>query len=151
MTVQQHVLNFLNERIQSLDSPLLAAEKRVFYPNENIPDDANDEDVYFEVFVGATAPEVETEQTTSYSCVASIVLNGRQNVGIAPLETIAESLTRMFSPVNPDRIKGFAVDENNVTTNIYIAKTEKTEGGNDAGRYKITVFITLDTFEERKE
>lgn len=138
---QRSLLSFLADALETLDEP---TAKTVVWPNEFTPDDATDADVFFEIFSGGASPERETENSDVGSVVGSIVLNGKANVGISYLDGIAESILALFRAGNPNRLKGFG-DGN---AKAYVVGVERSEGGIDSGRYKITIFITFDIYED---
>lgn len=146
---QVDVLNFIAAKLQDLNVAWLPSEKKVFFPNENIPEDAYNEEVFFEVFTGGVAPEIDTEQTAVFSTVASIILNGKQNVGVARLETVADAIVNAFSTVSNDNVKTLTSVNNNVKTDVYVTSVERSESAIDGGRYKTTIFLTLDAFERK--
>lgn len=135
------LLNYLAGAVETLEEP---TTKTIVLPNELAPEDSIDADVFFEIFSGGTTPEIETENSDVGAIVGSIVLNGRTNVGVAYLDGIAENLLALFRANNPNRRKGF-VDGN---AKAYVVGVERSEGGIDNGRYKITIFITFDIYED---
>ena len=59
----RYILQYLAELCQSLKDTRLPDEKKIYFPNEQIPADAINENVFFEVFSGDDKPEFDTEIT----------------------------------------------------------------------------------------
>lgn len=146
----RQLLQYLADACRELHDSRLPEQKQVYFPNETIPADANEQIVFFEVFTGGEAPFVDTENSNVSTCVGSIVINGKQNIGTSLSDAIAEALMNQFLERNPSRNIGFTTshfDGENID-NVYIVNVERSEGGIDNGRYKITVFITFEIYEE---
>lgn len=148
--VHRFLLQFLAELCQSIKDKRLPEKPRVFFPNETIPVDALDDSVFYEVFTGDETPLWDTERTSVSTVVGSIVINGKLNVGATLLDAIAEAMTKPFLPRNPRRKIGFKTLENDgdYSNGVYITYVERSEGGVDNGRYKITIFITFEIYED---
>lgn len=144
------LLQYLAEACQALSDPRLPQEKKVYFPNEIIPDEAYDENVFFEVFTGDEAPVFDTEKTSVSAVVGSIVINGKQNVGVSLLDAVAEALIKPFLPRTPLRKIGFKTltCDGEYFDDVYIVSVERSEGGIDNGRYKITIFLTFEIYED---
>ena len=144
---QAEVLQYLCHIVRSLDD---VERLLVYFPNEPLPDNVNDADLYFCVYCGGEFPAIETEKTTVSNIVGSIVLNGKINIGIDFLDKIADQIMTLFSPTNPRREKGFTLNrEKGLVERFYVTSVERTAPGFDEGRLKITMFINFDVFEER--
>lgn len=144
------LLQFLAELCQSVKDQRLPEEPRVFYPNETIPAEAVSDSVFYEVFTGDETPVWDTERTSASTVVGSIVINGKLNIGISLFDAIAEALTDKFLPCNPYRKIGFVTPncDGKRLQNVYVTNVERSEGGVDGGRYKITIFITFEIYED---
>lgn len=146
----RYILQYLAELCQSLKDTRLPDEKKIYFPNEQIPADAINENVFFEVFSGDDKPEFDTEKTNVSTVVGSIVINGKLNVGVSFLDAIAQALLDPFLPRNTARKTGFVIKdgEGYPSERAYVTGIERSEGGVDKGRYKITIFITFDIYED---
>lgn len=144
------LLQYLAELCQSIKDQRLPITPRIFFPNEQIPADALSEPVFFEVFTGDETPVWDTEKTSVSTVVGSIVINGKLNVGASLLDAIAEALMDPFLPRNSRRKIGFVTPNNNgeYLESVYVTNVERSESGVDGGRYKITIFITFDIYED---
>lgn len=145
---QLAILNFLASAVKELSSEQTFP---IYLPNEPIPEDANDAKLFFELFCGDQAQEIETEHSTISGVVGSIVINGKQNAGIALVDKVADDLVLAFSPTNRFQKRGFSVlnSETGVVERLYAISVERSEGGIDEGRFKTTVFITFEIFEDK--
>ena len=144
------LLQYLAEACQALNDTRLPPIKKVYFPNEIIPEDAYEQNVFFEVFTGDEAPVWDTEKTSVSTVVGSIVINGKQSVGASLLDAIAEALIKPFLPRTPFRKIGFTTpscDGENLD-DVYVIGAERSEGGIDNGRYKITIFLTFEIYED---
>ena len=147
--IQQYILQYLTEAINAIQDPLLSQNKTILYPNEYVPIEVADKELYFEVFCGDLAPQYETENSTTSNVVGTIVINGKTNVGNSLLDAVSEALIYNFLPTNPLRKIGFSTRnsyDNNIS-NVYVSSVERTETGIDDGRYKVSIFITFDIYE----
>lgn len=144
------LLKYLADLCESINDERLPTTKQIFFPNEKITADALNDPVLFEVFTGDEAPIFDTEKTSVSTVVGSIVVNGKLNVGSSLLDAIAEALMSPFLPRNPCRKIGFITPNCNgeYLENVYVTNVERSEGGVDGGRYKITIFITFDIYED---
>lgn len=144
---QLAILQFLQSAIRELATEPLP----IYFPNEPIPVDANDASLYFEVFCGDQKPETDTERSTISGVVGSIVVNGKENVGIALVDKVADDLVFAFSPVNRFRKKDFSIlnKETGRVERIYATGAERSESGIDEGRFKTTIFVTFEIFEDK--
>lgn len=147
---QRYILQYLSEAVKSLEDDQLLPEKVVYFPNEPIPTSAYEKGVFFEVFTGNVELITETEISCVSSVVGSIVINGKTNAGTSFLDAIAEALAYSFSASNPRRKKGFRTKDfdGERYSKVYVSSVERSESGIDNGRYKITVFITFDIYED---
>lgn len=145
---QLAILQFLASAVKKLSTEQTFP---IYYPNEPIPEDANDADLYFEVFCGDQTKEIETEHSTISGVVGSIVINGKQNAGIALVDKVADDLLLTFSPANRFETRGFSVlnKETGIVERLYVLTVERSESGIDEGRFKTTIFLTFEVFEDK--
>ena len=125
----------------------------VILPNEPATEEINSSDLFFEISVSGQDYHVETEVSTSSSAIASIVIVGNRNVGAGRLDDIAEKFVKMFSPIDPmGRVfsRSLFVDESDKVSYLYIKNVERSEAGIYDGKYKLTIFISLEIYEDRK-
>ena len=123
----------------------------IILPNEPIASEIASTDVFFEIANTGRTWTRETEESTLSTTVCSIIINGRQNTGIGAVDTIADALVDNFTPLNPATRNGFTfVDEaRGVVSRAYVTETSRSESGTYNGRFKVTVFITLEIFEDK--
>lgn len=125
----------------------------VILPNEPATDDANNSELFFEISVSGQDYHLETEVSTFSSAIASIVIIGKRNVGAGRLDDIAEKFVKMFSPIDPmgrNFSRSLYVDESDKVSYLYIKHVERSEAGIYDGKYKLTIFISLEIYEDRK-
>lgn len=147
--IQRLILQYLTEAINALQDPLLPRVKTIVYPNEYVPIEISEQDLFFEVFCGGIAPQYETEKSILTSVIGTIVINGKTNTGSSFLEAISEALIYNFLPTNPLKKHGFRIRDscNKCITDVYISAVERSETGIDEGRCKVSIFITFDIHE----
>lgn len=145
---QLAVLQFLATAVRGLAT---GTTFPIYLPNEPIPPDANDADLYFEVFCSGQNQEKDTERSTISGLVGSIVASGKGNVGIALVDKVADDLMFQFSPVNRFQKKDFTVLDGELgrSERFYVVNAERSESGIDEGRYKTTIFLTFEVFEDK--
>ncbi len=125
----------------------------VILPNEPVAEDANNAELYFEISVSGQDYHLETEASTFSSALASIVIVGKRNTGAGRLDDLAEHFVQMFSPIDPvgrNFSRSLYVEESEKVTYVYVKNVERSEAGIYDGRYKLTIFISLDVYEDRK-
>lgn len=145
------ILQYLAEACCSLvDSQKLPNPAKVYFPNENIPIEAFQDNIYFQVHAGDEVIAYQTENTSQSVIVGSIIVNGKINVGVSLMNAVVDSLVWRFVPHNPDRQVGFTVrdEKTGSIANVLIAGVERTQSGTAENRFKTTIFITFKITEE---
>lgn len=123
-----------------------APEVPIVFPNEPTGAKFESAPVALEVFCSGREYYRDTEDGTVSKAIGSVVLNGDQNAGAAELDDLAERLTRAFAPS-----AGFSTRaETGVTGRVYSTRVERSESGLYNRRYKITIFVTLDIYEDKE-
>ena len=123
----------------------------IILPNEPIASEIASMDVFFEIANTGRTWTRETEESTLSTTVCSIIINGRQNKGVGTVDKIADALLAYFAPLNPALRNGFTFidDTNGVISRAYVTEASRSESGTHNSRFKVTVFITLEIYEEK--
>lgn len=125
----------------------------VIMPNEPLSEDSNDAELFFEVAISGQDYSLETETSTSSSAIASVVIVGKRNTGCSKLDEIAETFIATFSPIGKSGVnfnRSLFVDDSENISYLYIKNVERSEAGIYDGKYKLTIFISLEIYEDRK-
>ena len=123
----------------------LAPNAPIVFPNEPTSANVESAPLFLEVFCSGREYYLDTEEGRTANVIGSIVLNGEQNAGAARLDDLAEKLTTALAPPF-----GFSATQANGTIGrAYSARVERSESGLYNRRFKITVFITLDIYEDK--
>ena len=123
----------------------------IILPNEPIASEIASNELFFEIANTGRTWSRETEESTLSTTVCSIIINGRQNKGIGAVDKIADALLSYVAPLNPSLRNGFTfIDETSgVVSRAYVTEVSRSESGIHNGRFKVTVFVTLEIFEEK--
>ena len=123
-----------------------APDAPIAFPNEPTSASFESAPVALEVFCSGREYYRDTEDGTVANAIGSVVLNGDQNAGAARLDELAERLTRAFAPS-----AGFSTRaETGTTARVYSTRVERSESGLYNRKYKITIFVTLDIYEDKE-
>lgn len=118
---------------------------------------ADGKPLFFELYVGDDAPQIDTETSVISRRVASIVIVGELGEGTERLERIARGIVDVFATYNPRRFKGFSTVERvfastelngagrvAARSTAYVVGVRSTAPGIFDGRVKTTVFLDLE-------
>lgn len=122
----------------------------IILPNEPIDAQIAASDVFFDVAVTGRTWTRETEESTLSTAVGSIIINGRQNTGVGEVDSIADALLAYFAPLNFALRNGFTWTDGETVARAYVAELQRSESGIHNGRFKVTVFITFEIYEEKR-
>lgn len=139
------VLNGLSDALRASypDTPIIL-------PNEPIDAQIAANNVYFEIAVTGRTWTRETEESTLSTAVGSIIINGRQNTGVGEVDSIADALLAYFAPLNFSLRNGFTWTDGETIARAYVVESQRSESGIHNGRFKVTVFITFEIYEEKR-